>query len=54
MPTQTEQVLLFGDLSPVCMGRDHTHTGDLSVGLLCFRMFCVDKTFLLCTRWSFL
>lgn len=27
---------------------------ELSVGLLSCRMFCVAKTFLLCTRWSFL
>lgn len=27
---------------------------ELWVGLLCCRMFCVAKTFLLCTRWSFL
>lgn len=27
---------------------------ELSVGLPCCRMFCVAKTFLLCTRWSFL
>lgn len=32
----------------------NNNNNDLSVGLLCFRMFCVDQTFLLCTRWSFL